>query len=288
MAIRKIMVPVRTDGKAEFVLDHGVHLARRLHALVEVVYCRPRPEDMLPYGISIPSGLREQLKSSASGYADHQEELIHKLYSDYAKRNDVAEIETGKEPPRDSASLAWREQTGRQRDIVAKLGRLADIIVISKPDHDIGLGIGTLEAVLMEAGRLMLLCPHKESDDVGRHVAIAWNGSMEGARTVAAALEVLEAADSRTILCEESRLEAPNGANDLLAYLKLYGLDAEIRPFTASAATAGRALLQHAQDAGATTMLMGAYGQSRRRELVMGGVTQHIVDHSELPVLMMH
>jgi nucleotide-binding universal stress UspA family protein len=33
---------------------------------------------------------------------------------------------------------------------------------------------------------------------------------------------------------------------------------------------------------------MGAYGQSRQRELIMGGVTQYVVDHADLPILFMH
>jgi nucleotide-binding universal stress UspA family protein len=46
--------------------------------------------------------------------------------------------------------------------------------------------------------------------------------------------------------------------------------------------------LKIAKGRGADLLLMGAYGQSRRRELVMGGVTQHIIDHADLPVLLTH
>jgi nucleotide-binding universal stress UspA family protein len=48
MTIRRILVPVRGDGKGEGVLDHAVTLARRFAAHVDVLHCRPRPEDMLP------------------------------------------------------------------------------------------------------------------------------------------------------------------------------------------------------------------------------------------------
>ena len=50
----------------------------------------------------------------------------------------------------------------------------------------------------------------------------------------------------------------------------------------------GGALLKIARGSGADLLLMGAFGQSRRRELVMGGVTQHIIDHADLPVLLTH
>jgi nucleotide-binding universal stress UspA family protein len=47
-------------------------------------------------------------------------------------------------------------------------------------------------------------------------------------------------------------------------------------------------LLDTAKKAGADCLLMGAYGQSRQRELIMGGVTQYVVDHADLPILLMH
>ena len=56
----------------------------------------------------------------------------------------------------------------------------------------------------------------------------------------------------------------------------------------ARATETGQSLLAAAKEAGADVVLMGAYGQSRRRELVLGGVTQHVIDHADLPILLMH
>ena len=67
MTIRRILVPVRGDGKGEGVLDHAVSLARRFKAHVDVLHCRPRPEDMLPFGVSVPAMLRKAVELVASG-----------------------------------------------------------------------------------------------------------------------------------------------------------------------------------------------------------------------------
>ena len=55
--IHKILVPVRGDGKGDNVLAHAAALARRFSAHIEVTHCRPRPQDLLPYGVPIPSEL---------------------------------------------------------------------------------------------------------------------------------------------------------------------------------------------------------------------------------------
>ena len=57
--IRKILVPVRGDDKGDNVLAHAAALARRFNAHIEVTHCRPRPQDMLPFGVPIPSFLKE-------------------------------------------------------------------------------------------------------------------------------------------------------------------------------------------------------------------------------------
>ena len=55
MTLRTILVPVRGDGKGERVLDHALAVARRFNAHIAVVHCRPRPEDMMPFGVFVPS-----------------------------------------------------------------------------------------------------------------------------------------------------------------------------------------------------------------------------------------
>jgi nucleotide-binding universal stress UspA family protein len=50
----------------------------------------------------------------------------------------------------------------------------------------------------------------------------------------------------------------------------------------------GKVLLEGAGTSGADCLLMGAYGSSRGRELVLGGATQYVIDHSTIPVLMAH
>ncbi len=59
--IRKILVPVRGDGKGDNVLAHAAAVAHRYKAHIEVVHCRPRPEDLMPYGVHIPEFLRKQI-----------------------------------------------------------------------------------------------------------------------------------------------------------------------------------------------------------------------------------
>ena len=288
MTVRTILVPIRGDGKGEGVLDHALALAQRFNAHLQVVHCRPRPEDMLPYGVYVPTSFRSQVTSWATGLADEEEAKLEGQFDDYCSRHDLAVVEDSAAAPKDRVSASWSEATGKQAAVVALRGRLADVVAVARPDLDLNLGLNTLEAALLETGRPVLLCPPVQAGTIGRHVVIGWNGSPEAARAVAAGLPILASAERVTVLTATDGAELELGPKDLQRHLASHGCQAEIKTFRSRPTEVGEGLLAAAKDVGADTLLMGAYGHSRRRELLMGGVTQHIIDHAQLPVLLVH
>jgi len=288
MAIRDILVPVRGDGKGEGVLDHALAVARRFDAHLTVVHCRPRPEDMLPYGVYVPTSFRKQVTSWATGLADDEEVTLKALFNEYCSRHDLAVVEDSAAAPKDRVSASWEEAIGKQAAIVAVRGRLADLVAVAQPDPKLDLGRNTLEAALLETGRMVLLCPPAEVVSIGRHVAIGWDGNAEAARAVAAAMPILVAADQITVLSAETGAPFELGPEDLRAYLARHDGRAEVKTFRSRATEVAEGLLATATEGGADVLVIGAYGHSRRRELLMGGVTQHIIEHTRLPVLMIH
>jgi nucleotide-binding universal stress UspA family protein len=286
--LRTILIPVRGDGKGEGVLDHALALGRRFNAHLAVVHCRPRPEDMLPFGVYAPASFKEQIRSSATAMADVEEGRVKALFQDYCSRHDLVVVDSIGAAPRDRPSASFSEATGKQAAVVAIRGRLADIIAVAQPDRDLDLGFNTLEAALLETGKLVLLCPRVQVDRIGQHVAIGWNGSAEAASAVGAALPILLAADQVSVLSAVTGGRIDLTPEDLQAYLSSHDVRAKLETFDAGATEVGQGLLKAARDTGSDVLLLGAYGHSRRRSLVMGGVTQHVIDHARLPVLLIH
>ncbi len=282
--ICKILVPVRGDGKGENVLTHAAALAHRFGSHVEVTHCRPRPDDMIPYGIPVPGFLRDQLREQASKLADVEEEGLKAKFDVLISKLGLSLDQTG-----DGPSTVWVEEAGKQVDIIKRHGRLADIIAVAQPDRDRNLGANTLMTALFHTGRPVLMCPMAKNvpETLGSHIAIAWNGSTEAARAVALTLDILAAAESVTILAGGSDELHGASAEDLQDYLKLRSIDASIVRFKVKG-NAGKGLLEQAASAGADVLIMGAYGESHERETVFGGNTQTIVDKSKMPVILVH
>lgn len=286
MIIRTIFVPIRGDGKGEGVLDHAIAIGQAGNAHIEVVHCRPRPEDLLPFGVFLTAAIKKQITASASSLADEEERNLKDLFDEYCSRHDLTVVDTPPWPL-DKMSASWREITGKQASVIASHGRLADLVVVPRPDRSQNIGFNSLEAALFETGKPVLMCPPVPASTLGEHVVVAWSSSAEAARAVTLALPVLEAAKSVTVVTADTGDGAAD-AEDLCAYLASHGVDAASNTLKAGASAVGSAILGATSEARGDLLVMGAFGQNRRRELVLGGVTQHIIDHAELPVLMAH
>jgi nucleotide-binding universal stress UspA family protein len=283
--IRKIMIPVRGDGKGDNVFAHAAALARRFKAHVVVTHCRPRGEDLMPYGVPIPSAMKELLLKQTMEIANQVEGGLRAEAEALARQFRLKM--TGKANGK-TASASWVEEQGRQVDIIKHHGRLADIICVAKPDVDRNLGANTLKSALFNTGRPVMMCPHADMPPktLCDKVAIGWNGSIEAARAVALTMGIIESAREVTILSCGTELHGAS-AEDLQSYLAERGVAAKLERFVARKKI-GQELLERTRAAGADTLIMGAYGDSHELETIFGGNTQYVVDKATTPVILVH
>lgn len=286
MTIARILVCLRDDGKGEGVMAHAAALAHRTNAHLECVHCRPRADDFMPFGVSVPVGLRDTIRQAAESMTRGQEEALAARFAELTAALGLERVALGDaRAERPTASL--EEVDGRMAEVVRGRGRLADIVAVAQPDRDRNLGENTLRAALFQTGRPVLMCPPgAPAADLGAHVAIAWNGALEATRAVALATPLLRAADRVTVL-DGGAAHERIGGGALVAYLAQHGVVANATPLDAGR-DPGRAILAAAASAGAGLVVCGAYGHSREHETVFGGATQTMVDTARVPVLMTH
>jgi len=283
--IYKIVIPVRGDGKGDNVLAHAAALARRFKAHVVITHCRPRAEDMMPYGVPIPASMRKLLLAQTATVADQVEDGLRQEVQVLTKQWGLSLTDA---PVYGEPSASWVEEQGRQVDIIKRHGRLADLICVAKPDVDRNLGSNTLKAALFNTGRPVMMCPAAQSppDVLCDKIAIAWNGSTQASRAVALTLDVIGQASEVVILTTGEQVDGA-AAEDLERYLQERGANARIHKFSAKRKI-GERLLEAAAEVEADTIIMGAYSNSHERETIFGGTTQVVVDQSTMPVIFVH
>ena len=283
-SLHTIMMPVRDDGRGPVLFAHAAALAKRFSAHVRVVHARPRLEDMMPYGVVIPTFLRKQLTEASRNRADYEEEDQQARFRKEAERHGISVEPRAAGKP----TAAFREYEGRQVEVVRHYGRLADVICVAKPSQEENLGYNTLKSALFTSGRPVLVCAETEevSPEIGSHVAIGWNGSLEASRAVALAMPLIERADQVTILTA-GRIEHVATPEEFRIYLAQRGITAQIHAFERSG-NVGRALLEKCSETGANMLITGAYHESYEREAMLGGNSASIVAKATIPVVMVH
>ena len=185
-------------------------------------------------------------------------------------------------------SAGWRAETGDPSELVAERARFFDLVVLGRSSRVVDeASSNTIETVLARSGRPILLAPAAPAATVGQNVAIAWNGSPQAVRALAASLPLLVAADSVLVITagDSDNTNIPA----VLDHLAWHGILAKHRQIAAaSSESTGILLLNAAQEAGADMLVMGGYGHQPWREALFGGVTRDILGASLLPLLLMH
>ncbi len=175
--------------------------------------------------------------------------------------------------------------------------RYSDLVIISQTDPDESqpaLRAGFPEYVVLNAGRPVLVIPYAgRFTDFGQRVMVAWDASLEATRAVTAALPFLRRANlvQVTVFDPASRgdTHGEQPGADIALFLSRHGIKVEVsQQVTADRIDTGNALLSAAADFNADMLVMGCYGHSRFREVLLGGVSNTVLHSMTMPTLMCH
>ena len=275
----KILVPVSGEQASSCAgpLSGAFTLAKRFGAQVEGVYLAETLEvpagDYFPAGASHAQGGTATLERPAVGNADR----ALAAFSIYSRQF-----------PEVQATLTGLD--GELGLSLARHARLADVTVVGNAGwYQTEFWQAAREAALFESGRPVLVVPTGEIiESAGETLLIAWKDDAAAARALATALPLIAKARYICVMAigEESKVGASLRAAH--RYLRLHNPDVYIELVEARDRLAGELLLAKADLWDDVILLMGAYGHSRLRERVTGGVMEYILQHTTAPVLMAH
>lgn len=196
------------------------------------------------------------------------------------------------EMAREGVTWEYRHRGGASSEVLAEHSRLADLVLMAKPGGEDKRGerlahVG--DVVLSSPAPVLALPPQSKSFDPFGKALVAWNGSPEASNAVRTALPLLALASEVTLLTAEE----PGGKWDLPAtglaeYLSRHGIHAAIETATVTNGDIPYSLLFDAADREPAYLVMGAYGRSRAREWLLGGVTRRMILDLPAPVLLAH
>ncbi len=281
MTYKTILVHCDAGKAAPARIRLGAELAERYQAHLVGLHARPPFEPPI-YDATGTFGMDLLVK-------DHEEALAA---SEAASSKAFAEAIKGK-----SLSSEWRSVNGHADGLVTLHARYADLTVVGQNDPQAEPPLppptDLPESVVLATGRGVLVVPHTGVPAVfGRDVMLCWNASREAARAAAEALPFLKAAAAVTVLVVEPRISSSgHGAEpgaDVATWLSRHGVKVTVQRDVAADGDVGQVILSRAMDRGCQLIVMGLYGHSRLRELVLGGASRTLLANMTIPVLMAH
>lgn len=288
MTYKTILVPLGGCDNDPVALRAALSVARDFDAHVVALFVALDPRDAVPMlGEGMSGAMVDEIMRAAEGESNTHRGIARRHFDDAVREAGVElrDVPSAVEAP----SAAWREIVGRIEDVVPAEGRLADLIVFAHTTLDADTqGYATMETALLGTGRPLLLVPKVLPATIGRTVAIAWNGKIEATRALTAAMPFLRSADRVHALTAETSVTDAAAGRRIAEYLSWQGVNPELTILKPGSEPVGETVTKKAAELGADLLVMGGYGHSRMREMILGGVTRYVLNHAGLPVLMAH
>jgi nucleotide-binding universal stress UspA family protein len=276
MAIKDLLVYLDQTPATEARLQAALTLAQRLGAHVTALHLIAEPFLRGMVGHHLPAEvMREHL-----AHAEAEAETIVASARAAAQRHGVALDVVRESGPLDKLPT-----------LLARHARHTDLTVIGQPDLETG-GVddsALAEAAFMDSGHPALVIPRVGGAALPpRRAIVAWDGSREAARAATDAIALLRSAETVMVVMVGAREASDRSGDELAEHLRRHAIRAEVRRVPSGGASVTDTLLAQAQNEAADLLVMGGYGHSRLREMLVGGTTRHVLEHMSVPVLLAH
>ncbi len=284
--LKTFLVPLDGTEAAKPALETAFKLGCERAAHIDVLHVRTDPKNAVPLlGEGMSGAMIEEMIDLAEKESNDRSAEARRMFDQVCAECSVPVVDEAPGPQ--GASASWIEETGREDEAMVRRGRLADLIVIGRPtpESDVPSNM-TLNAVLFETGRPILVAPPGAARVPGRKVAIAWNGSAEAARAVGTSLSFIAEAEEVTILTAVTDHTTSEQAARIAEYLAWHGIDTQPMEVAPEGRSVGEALLSACGERDVDLLIMGAYTHSRMLQLILGGVTRHVLAEATIPLVM--
>jgi nucleotide-binding universal stress UspA family protein len=284
--MKTILLPLENGDGLQAMLETAWLAAVSFGSTIEGLYIR---RALLGVVVTDIGGYAAASDLVESFEAEDRErgELARGLFEDFLRGKGVALSAGPAAAGRPAAT--WAQEIPPGDATVGMYARLFDLTVVGRPVQGASApAASTLETVLFDSGRPILIAPPSPPKSLSRTAVVSWNGSTETARAVAFAMPFLRRAERVVVLAVEGVMVPGPSAAEAARHLELNGIKAETREVGAGGRGGGEAILAEAAALEADLLVKGAYTHSRLRQLIFGGATSQILAEAKLPVFMAH
>ena len=288
MTIKSILVPLDGSDESFAVLDTALVIANRFEARIKAIHVRPISAESLPFQFDpLPAKLKKSVIQETEKQSKENARQIRNQFVVFCKNH---KIKIGDSLGDEGVGAIWHDEMGDTVEVLVRHGRLCDVIATFRPRKSNARlrrspAGANLEALMLRAGRPILMVPPRWAAHKVGHAAIAWNESLEVSRALAMTMPWLVQMDQVTVIVSKKR---KGSVPDLRDYLSLHGVKSKVKYLPAKAKSVGEAILDCCTENGVEFLVVGGFSRTRSRQLLFGGVTHHLLMNSSVITVMVH
>ena len=293
MTIKRILVPLPGPAAYTAETDLALSVAKAMAAHVEGLFISQPPISLragvIGSDISYVRGsVAVALKDDFIEQREGHERRAHEQFVRACTANGIPMLDADKEPDV-LPSASWHEREGSYAGVAARRAAAFDLIIAASATVTESLK-DIAEQSLLRSRRPVLLAPSRLDTKRTDTAMIAWDESPECWHAISAAIPFLKLAQSvRVVSVDKNAANRNTSKAEVLTYLRCHGLSVTAQVVAPDLRSVGDTLLATAAEHDVGLLVMGAYSHNRLREMLLGGVTHHILQHaSSRPILLAH
>ncbi|NVJ54463.1 MAG: universal stress protein [Campylobacteraceae bacterium] len=277
MNYKKMFFPVGGGDELEERLYGALLITKFFDIKLEILKCSfPQSKKYKELGLS--QHIVEEIEEDVGVKLSDEDKDFKELLEKVAKQLEF-------NFPFNNSQIDLIIKEGVRSKLIEEDSKYCDLVIAAAPPQ--GVTTATFETALLKSGKPVLMFPRVLKKFRLDSVIIGWNGSPEASRAITLSIDMLKKAQRVHIVSSEEYTKSDEKMNKLIDYLKEHDVDATYK-IVETTRIPGEALLTNALDGNFDLIVAGAFGQKGLKELMFGGATKYLLEHSPIPVFMSH
>lgn len=286
--MKTILVPLGGLGTDSSALELAGRVAVTFGSHLNAVHVSPSIADEIADLTGGDAYVSQAMRDDIAADLNNKSAIAERALKIFCEEKQIAVL-----PPhavQTEIHASWQRKVGRPIDEIVHMGRRHDVVVMSRPSDPSTSHAAMFGEIIVRCGRPLLIASPSLHAHTGRNIAIAWKNTQECAHALTAAMPLVTRAERITVISiPESDGDGIEEEGQALAQrLRWLPADVDARVCGGGFERISETILDEARSARADLIILGGYGHTRAREMLLGGVTRDLLKSSPVPLLVTH
>jgi nucleotide-binding universal stress UspA family protein len=282
MQYKKLFFPIGGGEELKERVSGALKVVKHFNAHLEILKSNAKPSKIMNFDNELSDSLLKDLNTLARKQIDNDKHEHEKIFENESKKLDVI---ISKNFIDNKATAYMNTKSGYRSELIEKYSKYCDIVIVSSPPN--GDITSTFESAVTKSGKPALMIPRKMNNFETNKIIIGWNNSPEVSRAITSAIQILQAANEIHIVTSKEYTKDKKDLENLQSYLLHHKIKTTSNMIKTTRIP-GEALLKEAKIYKSDLIIAGAFSHKGLKELMFGGTTQYILEHSNIPIFMAH